>query len=93
MEVKFNYIFSNTQEHGSARQPAFETAGTGNQEESKEQRINSFDEAPKKGYSRAAEEAMMDLKEVQSFLYMLIGSEIKVSDTSQSSGSAFDMSA
>jgi len=39
------------------------------------------------------ETVMMDLKDVQNFLYMLIGSEIKVHDDNGSRGSMLNLSA
>ncbi len=43
--------------------------------------------------AKVDQKVMMDLKDVQSFLYMLIGSEIKVSEEDRVPGTALDLSA
>lgn len=43
--------------------------------------------------AKVDEKVMMDLKDVQNFLYMLIGSEIKVSEEDRVPGTALDLSA
>lgn len=53
----------------------------------------NFQTAAEMKQAELKEKVMMDLKDVQNFLYMLIGSEIKVSEQDNVPGTALDMSA
>ena len=48
---------------------------------------------PQKVKTDVPEKVMMDFKDVQTFLYLLIGSHIKIDENSARPGQAFDISA
>ena len=54
---------------------------------------DQFQTAAEIKQTEVKEKVMMDLKDVQNFLYMLIGSEIKVSEQDNVPGTALDLSA
>jgi|GEM_PF-2626164 len=87
MDVNVQYNLKNFTEF----QPDFSKTSTEKVSETADE--EQFQTAREIRQAKTDKKVMMDLKDVQSFLYMLIGSEIKVSEEDSVPGTALDLSA